>query len=602
MKKIKYLFAFALPILAMAAMSSCSEDEASYSPAKDVAGAEVFFHSSNAATVDIATDGASFDVTVSRIDTVAELNVPITLVTDDSLQSMFTVPETVAFAAGEANATVTVGYDAAAIFDKIGFADYKKVVLSVADEANTTPYGITNLELMVGFPEPWSEWAPVNEEGTATYNYVNFFTGEDPGRPVYYREYLLNDVDAQFRIEGVYYGVDLIVDYDRQTGNCQVKPQYTGYDNASGPIYVSDMPHFMSNNPNLTYDKYPCTYNKETGTLSLTTIYTIKEYIDNNTGSYWGTYGPEIIQLDGFYVPDASVTMEYNGVFAGVDGENKAVVNLTMGVDADSVRVAMVEKINNENLAEVLAGTVEYQKVKESGFVTFPVAATGTYNLIAISYMEGEAAELGTLTFDAIVGGGSIYDMLQGGEVSDYEGDWLFENSYNGKVYQAVGNISAVEGEDGATYLLCQGFADAAGLGYTSDEFLLIYDAETGLVTFVPQKVSDFTYEGAQYPVLLLLANEEEGKVSGSGSLIGGFVDGKIKFLNAEDNQLTADSFVFYSNDLGLISYFNALEWERYEAAAEAPANAKAAGFGKATYVKSEKSFELRKDLELTKF
>ena len=598
MKKIKYLFAFALPILAMAAMSSCSEDEASYSPAKDVAGAEVFFHSSNAATVDIATDGASFDVTVSRIDTVAELNVPITLVTDDSLQSMFTVPETVAFAAGEANATVTVGYDAAAIFDKIGYADYKKVVLSIADEANTTPYGITNLEMSVGFPEPWSEW---EEFGTGLYTLSGYWAGTHSGLPVYYREYLLNNKDAQFYIPGVANEMNLTIDYDRTTGNCAVKVQKATVSANYGPVFVSDMPNYPLQ-AGLSYENYPCTFNAETGTFSLTLVYFVSAELGSSANGYFAAGVVETIQLDGYELPDASVTMEYNGVFAGVDGESKAVVNLTMGVDADSVRVAMVEKIDNENLAEVIAGTVEYQKVKESGFVTFPVAATGTYNVIAVSYMGGEAAEFGTLTFDAIVGGGSIYDMLQGGEVSDYEGDWLFENIYNGKVYQAVGNISAVEGEDGATYLLCQGFADAAQLGYTSDEFKLIYDAETGLITLpATQQCANLEYEGAEYPVLLALSNSVESTVFG-GDLIGGFVDGKIKFLNVEDNKYQADSFVFYNKDLGLISGFNALEWERYEADAEAPANAKAAGFGKATYVKSAKSFEVRKNLELTKF
>lgn len=605
MKTLKYLFAFALPVLAMVAMSSCSEEEASYTPAGAVSGAQVFFHSDNATAVNLAsTDGGSFDVVVSRQDTTEALNIPLAMIVDDSLQAAFTAPEAIAFAAGEATTTVSVAYNAS-LFEAIGYADYKTVILSIDDDENTTAYGISSIEISVGFPEPWSEWVPVNAEGTGTYTYTNFFNGVDPDRPVYYREYMLNDTDAQFKVEGVYYGVDLIIDYNRQTGNCQVKPQYTGYDNSTGPIYVSDMPHFMSNNPSLTYEKYPCTYNKETGTFSLTTIYTVKEYIDTNKGSYWGTFGPEIIQLDGFYVPDATVALEYKGIFAGSDGMNSAIVGVELGVDADSVRVAMVTKLDNAALTAVLKGTTEYQLLEKGGFVTFPVESTGTYNVIAVTYMGGEAAEYNTLTFDAIVGGGSIYDMLEGASIEDYEGEWVFENTYNGKVYQAVGNISAVEAEDGNTYLLCQGFADAASNGYTSDEFLLIYDAETGLVTLpTPQQCADFSYQGEDFPILLVLSNSEEMTVFG-GSVIGGFVDGKIKFLNAEDNQNKADSFVFYSQDLGLISYFNALEWTRYEGGAEeakVAAPAKAREFGNAKYVKNTKKISVIRELESNQF
>ena len=597
MKTLKYLFAFALPVLAMVAMSSCSEEEASYTPAGAVSGAQVYFHSDNATTVDLtSTEGGSFDVIVARQDTAEALNVALTMVVDSALQAAFTAPEAISFAAGETTTTVTVAYDAT-LFEAIGYADYKTVVLTIADEANTTSYGISSIEMAVGFPEPWSEWAEI---GTGTYTLAGYWSGTHSKLKVYYREYLLNEKDAQFYIPGVANAMNLTIDYDRTTGNCAVKVQQAATSDKYGPVFVSDMPNYPLQ-PGLTYENYPCTYNAETGTFNLTLVYFVSADLGSSASGYFAAGVTETIQLDGFEVPDATVEMSYMGIFSAVSGENLAIVSTVLGADADSARVAMVPEISNATLAQVLSGSIEYTLIEESDMVMLPVEATGTYNVIAVSYMGGEPAELGTLTFDAVVGGGSIYDMLEGASIEDYEGDWLFENSYEGNVYQAVGNVSQVEVE-GVNYLICSGFADAASLGYTSDEFLMIYDAETGLVTLPSQEVSDFTYKGQVYSVLVVTASEAEGTVF-SGSLVGGFVDGKIKFLNAEDNKYKADSFAFYAPDAGLISNFNHLEWTRYEGAEEAnvAAPAKAREFGKVNYVKPVANFTVNSNLELQK-
>ena len=593
MKTLKYLFAFALPVLAMVAMSSCSEEEASYTPAGAVSGAQVHFDSDNATTVDLAsTDGGSFDVVVSRQDTTEALNIPLSMIVDDSLQAAFTAPEDIAFAAGEATATVSVSYNAS-LFEAIGYADYKTVILSIDDEANTTSYGISSIEISVGFPEPWSEWEQIN---TCTYTLSGYWSGTHSELPIYYREYLLNEKDAQFYIPGVANAMNLTIDYDRTTGNCAVKVQQATTNANYGPVFVSDVPNYPLQ-PGLSYDQFPCTYNAETGTFNLTLVYFVSVDLGSTDNGAFAAGVTETIQLDGFELRDATVSMEDMGLFANILGQNSAIVSVELGADADSARVAMVSELSNAALGEILAGTTEYQVVEENGLVTFPVDATGTYYVIAVSYMGGEATELGTLTFTAEVGGAA-----EAATIEDYEGDWKFLNTYKGKTYEAVGNISAVEIE-GVNYLLCSGFADAASMGYTSDEFLMIFDAETGLVTLPTQNVPEFTYQGQVFGVMVAMANSEESNVF-SGSLIGGFVDGKIKFLNARGNKYDADSFVFYSPDLGLISYFNLLEWTRYEGGAEeakAAAPAKAREFGKVNFIKPAQNFSVNSNLELQK-
>lgn len=589
MKTLKYLFAFALPVLAMVAMSSCSEEEASYTPAGAVSGAQVYFHSANATTVDLtSTEGGSFDVIVSRQDTTEALNVALSMVVDEALQAAFTAPEAIAFAAGESTTTLSVAYDAT-LFEAIGYADYKTVVLTIADEENTTSYGISSIEMAVGFPEPWSEWAEI---GTCTYYLSGYWSGSHSKLKVYYREYLLNEKDAQFYIPGVANAMNLTINYDRTTGNCRVPLQFVTNNDTYGPVYVADMASCPLDPKPI--EDYPCTYNAETGTFNLLLTYMVSASLGSNATGHFANPAEETIQLDGFEMPDATVSLEYLGVFANTIGQNSAVVSVELGADADSARVAMVSELSNAALAEILNGTTEYQVVEENGFVTFPIDATATYYAIAVSYMGGEPAELGTLTFTAEVGGAA-----EAAKIEDFEGDWKFLNTYKGKTYEAVGNISIVEIE-GTEYLLCSGFADAASLGYTSDEFLMIFDAETGLVTLPTQEVSEFTYQGQQFGVMVLPASEAEGTVF-SGSLVGKLVADKIIFANAEGNKYTADSFVFYAPDLGLISYFNKLEWTRYDAAegANAGAPAKAREFGKANYVKPVENFSVNSNLEI---
>lgn len=592
MKTLKYLFAFALPVLAMVAMSSCSEEEASYTPAGAVSGAQVYFHSDNATTVDLtSTEGGSFDVIVARQDTAEALNVALTMVVDSALQAAFTAPEAISFAAGETTTTVTVAYDAT-LFETIGYADYKTVVLTIADEANTTSYGISSIEMAVGFPEPWSEW---DEIGTCTYYLSGYWSGTHSKLKVYYREYLLNEKDAQFYIPGVANAMNLTIDYDRTTGNCRVPLQFVLNNDTYGPVYVADMGNCPIDPQPI--EDFPCTYNAETGTFNLLVTYLVSADLGGNATGHFANPAEETIQLDGFEMPDATVSLEYLGVFANTIGQNSAVVSVELGADADSARVAMVSELSNAALAEILAGTTDYQVVEENGFVTFPIDATGTYYAIAVSYMGGEAAELGTLTFTAEVGGAA-----EAATIEDFEGDWKFLNTYNGKVYESVGNISQVEIE-GVNYLLCSGFADAASLGYTSDEFLMIFDAETGLVTLPTQDAPEFTYKGQVFGVMVAMSNSAESTVF-SGSLVGKLVADKIIFVNAEDNKYEADSFVFYAPDLGLISNFNMLEWTRYEGESEeanAGAPAKAREFGKVNFVKPAQNFSVNSNLELQK-
>ena len=160
--------------------------------------------------------------------------------------------------------------------------------------------------------------------------------------------------------------------------------------------------------------------------------------------------------------------------------------------------------------------------------------------------------------------------------IEAYAGSWNMASLYPGydeMTYYATGTVEVIDYE-GTPALLCKNFADYdPAYGY-DDSFIMLYNSEDGSITLPAQNLADFYYEGASYPTTLYLSNSMELMLYG-GKLIGNIVDGNIVFENAPDNKNIADSFMFYSEELGTLTYFNSLTWTPAEAAA-APAKAPA--------------------------
>ena len=158
--------------------------------------------------------------------------------------------------------------------------------------------------------------------------------------------------------------------------------------------------------------------------------------------------------------------------------------------------------------------------------------------------------------------------------IEAYAGSWNMVSEYPGYdefTYYATGTIEVID-FNGEPALLCKNFADyAPEFGY-DDSFIMLYNSEDGSVTLPAQQVGDFNYEGVTYKSAILLANSMKMELF-NGKLIGNIVDGNIVFENSAENEGVADSFMYYAEELGTLSYFNSLTWTPAEAAA-APAKA----------------------------
>lgn len=94
-------------------VSSCSDDDDDYAPGPQVAAncPEIRFAAENAAAIEVDPSSPSFDVVVKRTATDAAT---YTINVDKNEQNVFTIPQSVSFAAGETETTITIGVSASA--------------------------------------------------------------------------------------------------------------------------------------------------------------------------------------------------------------------------------------------------------------------------------------------------------------------------------------------------------------------------------------------------------------------------------------------------------------------------------------------------------
>ena len=274
----------------------------------------------------------------------------------------------------------------------------------IEKSGSKTVVELNDIESINLFQEPWSAW---QHAGTASYTYSIYWNGTLEGANVNYREYLLNNNEAQFQLSGMAGGYDLTIEYDKETGNCRVLEQQVADNSNYGPVFVSDCPHYPGQ-PGLSYDDYPCTYNAETGTFTLNLVY----FVDPNNGSNYTQIamfgnGVETIQMDGFYAPDYSLTMEYAGKHTNENYEECAMINVTMGTDLTSCALAVVaaDEDTDATVAGMLDGSIDCLTLTESTSVTIPLAKSGTYNAVAITYDDYDnMLDVHTMEFEFTVG------------------------------------------------------------------------------------------------------------------------------------------------------------------------------------------------------
>ena len=555
--KIKNIFSLALGLVIAAGFASCA-DEPEYTPASQVAGMQVYFPETNPTKIDLEQKDSSFEIELAR--EVADKEAGVALAVTGTNLEDYTFPKTVTFPAGEKSVKFAVEYKGS----NLEYEALDTFAITVNDEKNVSPYSISKYEFVAGVPAPWTAWFnsksawtaagydaaawPLGDEKTTTcdYTYSLYWAGVDAGLNISYRQYLLDPAIAQFKIDNWGSGVSLIIDYNTVTKNCQVAPQYAADNSNYGAVTIGDVSHWQGSD---YYASYPCYYNPETGQFVLNVAYYV------SAGSFG--YGPETIQVAGFYIPDYSVDAEYLGIFT--DKDQKAFAQITLnglGVDAEKAVALVVTAADDATaVADALAAGEVTGTDLVAGYnnIAIEEGMTGELQVVVASVAEGAAMDVQSYSFEYYGGGANPWTSLGVGYFTDdivaplvkvapptYEVE-ICENTEKPGVYRIMNPYS------NSVYPLAEDDAAPEGL-------YLEVNAEDPNGVYVPYQALGFDWGVGEFGfesigANLLASGSDFETLKGKGYL-GSVVDGVIKFPLLSNGSADFQGYVYGGGEL----------------------------------------------------
>ncbi len=407
-------------VATVAGFASCSDDD-DYVPAVMPGNAQVYFSNAQESTVNIVEDQTEFDVLVLRQDTEGELTVNIQA---NDPSGIFTIPSTVTFADTEATANLHITYDFADIEGNVRYPISLKI-----DEKDATLYGDASTSFVVLYA-PWKSIG----ECKYTDGLISSLYNADP------LTYLV-EVEESMTQPGLYrvvnpYGADYPYN---EPGDYDPDNNYYLTINATDPtkVYLEESPTGCNwgNGEFIFYSIAGLRLAQGNPAAAEGYYGTVKDgVITFPKGSLLGAMGTDgwytcnangkfKLVLPGGVDGDYSVSAPLAGIIDYVGGVKKAVVEVTMGKDVKTVKVAVIpgadtdaaiEGIESESLEGVV--TLGYSETAQTA--DFTLGEEGTYSIVAVAYdKEGGAQE----TYTTLI---SYYDndnwtSLGDGEYSD---------------------------------------------------------------------------------------------------------------------------------------------------------------------------------------
>lgn len=502
----KYTFVALAGLMGMV-FSACTNDY-TYDPAT-VSGNQVYFSDQLPAVHDITVKASSFDVEVLRVDTKDAISVPLTVTKPDN--SIFTIPNSVSFAPGEASAKLTISYDPA----NVVYGNYEDITLSIADANMATIYGLSSYSFKAG-ATAWVDY------GTALY-----------------REDL---VGTWFGVENLIYEVPIQKNIVEEGYYRLVNPYGKPYPYNEPGDYDDKTDSYMTINatdPDFVYvEESPTTMDWSYGAFSMISV--VQFYMDNgyeldfikqNVPQYFGTLkngvitmpagsmlismanyanggyydsnnnGLFAIALPGHVIADYSLEWVYKGRFTDLAENDFVRGEFTFGEDVKSVKYAIVpaDADVEETVAGIIDGSIESIEVTESGDseVSFN-EATGNYIVVAVIYAGGEVVgtEVFEFKFKSSKDNTEVFEDVAGGiltlGVKDVSEPFSQSGSSWGLFPEKVGATSPVVGEavlsqstsDPTHFKLSPFWMESAPLEfyYNADEnWISVEGVETGI-------------------------------------------------------------------------------------------------------------------------
>lgn len=571
MKNILRFSYMVLLSLVAFAISSCTSDY-DYTGAPKVAN-EVYFSNTQQSKIELSKSNSSFVVTLHRVETKGELTVLLNYTPDEG--SIFSVPNHVTFADGEAEAPITITYNP----EDLQYGTYNGGTISVANEDYDTTYGIGSFTFEAGA----TEWMDINTNkstGAFRDDAISSLLGIEP--PTFEVKIQKSVVEeGKYRIlnpykawadeyaeknEATYDGADHYwVINATDPDYVYFEPCETGVDLGLGAVTATS---FVANylSQGVTLDKIkaakPELFGKlEKGVITMPAKSLL--LLMGDKGYYGGTNGLFSVALPGNVIADYRVEAAYKGRFTDANDNDFAQVTMTLSNDVAKVKYALVPASSdlNATVSGIIDGSVASEEVSASGDVQVPFDETGKYVLVMVMYNANDDAvgsDVLNLSLKSSKDAAEVWNDVAAGTVTigvKSYGSILFQKDPGVLMGEPVvtEGVLSQSGSDPTKFRITPFAVEKAPLEFTvaEDGSITVETQETGLA------LQDGTAILVTDIVTYLGADSDTGKLFASKGFISKYDNSKkfYTFFNiytdASDNAFAFESDTFEVTDEG---------------------------------------------------
>ena len=456
MKNIKIFF-LATVAIAAGLFTACNDDDFKAGP--DVDGAQVYFPENATTDYSIGDDISSISIPVKRIAKDEALTVAV-LASEES--GLFTIPSSVAFAAGKETSELLI------TFDRTKLEDGKEYPIDflLNDEDNTTPYGNRSLSITVA---PWP-WELI--KGSGKYRddwFCNMFKGDNLEIDVTIHKH--KSKEGIYMIEDMF-GWGFMTEFF-DAPQATIEAQIGTYKktnitiNCSDPtkVTISRQPTgFTDIDP--SYGDYEiANYNGKEGTLvngvitfpkgGLALVYGGGKAMEANKNGLFR------ILLPGAEVVDYSLAAAYGGMKLAPDNETaSAVIDFTYGANVTNIHYVLAKnELTEAEITTLVAAIADGSAENINSFKTFAMGGekvsaevvlpgADTYTVVALPLDKAQkpvAAEASAASFYFPGAGGTtapndiagtLYKVSEYPDAADYVSQFP---DYSSTVFEITG-------------------------------------------------------------------------------------------------------------------------------------------------------------------
>ena len=402
MKKYNFIYLL-LAVVGVFTLASCTHEHADYTPGAKDANQGVYFPST--ADLVVTAEDSSVAIPVARLNVDAEATISLRSEDVESC-GFFTVPNSVKFAAGQAETELVI------TFNGSDLAPGVKYPLNIQlDQAQASQYGASQFIFKVGIAEPWVSLgkgiyrddflAPMYGGPSGVMVEVEVVQHElEPHR---YRmvepysqamcPYIIGGVPSDMTYTGPGY-VEFVVD---ENGNVEIPSSPLGFqlvveqggtpqDFFLATVYADE------NTP--MYGKF------ENGVFWFNTPNSIMWHIPDGRGNYANTAGLFALALPGYDIKDYAISAAYAGMVTEADNTTTtAVIEFAVGADVESYKFTVLEGniVDTADIIEaIVAGSEDitiFEASADELTWKLDLGASGIYTIVAVPYADEPKVE-----------------------------------------------------------------------------------------------------------------------------------------------------------------------------------------------------------------